>query len=550
MASASVLGFIGREAILSGLEERVLRKKQHVAVNGLPQIGKTQILMALGRRLEALPDGPRVVQTYLDGRPFQDAMHLFMSDLTDCFQEAEAADLEAAEAKGSDSELLDHLRTILLRMTAGRDLVWLLDEFELLFGGENPWTEEQYGAFIRKILLDGDLSGRLVLVVASRPAVSNMLTRFEQRLNPFVSETVLSFDLRDMAEYYDRLEKNICGRELDRAERMLIRRHCGRYPKLLSLLAMHLKLTGGDLTAALQKCQGTFNSQFEDTVRLMAREEKTAMHSFSSIVRCYFNPTADDGETVNRFYALGYVEKYLLPGDPLPQGDYPYPYMTVAPVFTDYLFKNHLDERQFGDITVPGISDPRMLLGGLVGTLRRITKDVLSRQYTGRDWNTEVLLGKCAWDAGGNRYYEYEFYQEGSRTKIRLKNYYLVSGSAGRIVFSSPVPFLSKAYDSSPRSDTWLLDPINLNDHANLIIGFASRFAPYFQAALNAGLQNSSAQTALRNIFAKLKEARDGYAHYLFSGQVASGTPSLQDQQTAALCKKLLRSIYSHIYAL
>ncbi len=562
MANASVLSFIGREDILSGLEDRLLRKKQHIAINGLPQIGKTQILLALSRRLEAMPEGPCVVYSYLESNPFRVTMRKLISDLESSLQ-ATDEDLaavydaiEAANAADTDDGFLACLHTVLVYMTKERMLVWALDEFEVLFGGSDPWTEKQYGDFVRRILLAEDLAGKVILAAASRPSLNNMLLRYEQRLNPFVSETIPSFNLRDMEAYYDYLKEHVCQRELEQAERILIRRHCGRYPKLLALLALHLKLNGGNVAGALQKCQGTFNSQFQDIVYLMAREEMTAMHSFSHIVRCYFNPTADDSEIVARFRTLGYLEDYLLPGDPLPRCDYPYPYMTVSPIFTDYLFKNHLDKKQVHDLLVPGISDPRTLLGGLVGTLRRITKDVLAScpQYTGKDWNREVLLGKCVWDAGRNHYYEYHFYLEGSQTVIGLKNTYLLSGAAGKIVFSSPVRFLSKAYNASPRSDTWLLDPINLNDHANLIIGFASRFAPYFQEALNADLNDpnqnrrNAAQSALRNIFSDLKDARDGFAHFLLSGQVTVGPPSLQDQQTANDCKKLLRSIYGYIY--
>ncbi len=562
MKKASILDFIGREEILAGLEERILRKKQHVAINGLPQIGKTQILKELGRRLSALPDGPRVVQTYVYGRPFQDALRDFLSDLTEAFPEASAEDLEAAKATGSDGALLNRFRAVLLHMTENRPLVWLLDEFDMVFGGAAPWTEAQYSAFVRKLLLDEALSGRVICVIASRPALGSMLLSFEQRLNPFVSETIPSFNLKDMDAYYDYLRENICGRDLDRTERMLIRRHCGRYPKLLALAAQRLLISGDDVAEALRRCRESFNSQFRDIVYLMAREEKTAMHSFSSIVRCYFNPTADDGETVERFRALGYVENYRLPGDPLPADDYRYPYMTVSPVFVDYLFRNHLDKTELNDITVPGIYDPRVLLGGLVGVLRKITRDVLAPDYPGRDWNAEVLLGKCVSRGDGKnndagKYYEFVFYPDGGKTRIRQKAAYLLSGPVGRIQISAPIVFLTKAYNSSPRSETWLLDPISLSDHANLIIGFASRFAPYFQEALNADLNDpnhsrrSAAQTAFSNLFSTLKDARDGYAHYLYSGQLQpAGTASLQDQHVAELCKKLLRSIYARIYAL
>ena len=69
MRQAAILDFIGREGILGRLEDRVLKRHQHAAINGLPQIGKTQILLALGRRISALPEGPRVAHSYVYGRP-------------------------------------------------------------------------------------------------------------------------------------------------------------------------------------------------------------------------------------------------------------------------------------------------------------------------------------------------------------------------------------------------------------------------------------------------------------------------------------------------
>ena len=554
MRQAAILDFIGREGILGRLEDRVLKRHQHAAINGLPQIGKTQILLALGRRISALPEGPRVAHSYVYGRPFPEALRGFMGDLLDIFPEAGVEDLEAMESQGDDASLLERLRSLLLHMTAARHLVWLVDEFDMVFAGKSPWTEAQYGAFVRRILLDGELEGRLTCVVASRPAVDSLLLRYEQRLNPFISETVTSFDREDMAAYYDYLRENICGRELDTEERILMRRSCGRYPKLLALAAQRLLLTD-DVSDALRRCREAFDSQFRDIVYLMAREEQTAIHSFSNIVRCYFNPTADDAQVVERFKALGYVEDYLLPDDPLPRGDYPYPYMTVSPAFVDYLFKNHLDEATVDDVTVPGINDPRVLLGGLVSVLRKITREELAGRYVGRDWNETVLFDCCYYSRAGESH-EFERIERNGRPAVTVKEALLPDFlTEGRIALSTPVEFLSKACSAVDRSDTWLLDPINLNDHTNIILYFAPRFAPYFRQALNGDMNDPSqaarnaARNRFRSLMARLKNARDDYAHYLYSGQITpAGATTQQDQHTADGCKKLLRSIFAHLY--
>ncbi len=230
--------FIGRQALLEELEGRVCSTpRQHVSIYGMPHVGKSSVLAELGRRIDAGQEKFRTVYYELKSGEFRATISQVLDRLTFELEDdaTEGSELQTrlkiAQAVRQDSSLdgitlLRFLRDILEETTAaGLRVVLFLDEFNQM---EN-WTEPEYTGFVR-LLLDNSLD--LVCVTASRPRVSNLLTRYDQRLNPFVSKLVRCFDETDMAEYFQVLRDR--GHDLSRKDRQELLRYCGRSPLLLT----------------------------------------------------------------------------------------------------------------------------------------------------------------------------------------------------------------------------------------------------------------------------------------------------------------------------
>ncbi len=549
--NGDMLPFIGREKAIKDLLTRITEKKQHVAINGLPKIGKTRILKETERKLGILKQrnedsGPLAKLVAIEGYPFPNTLLEICDELCD---DDELPEAEAAGDRISDADAVERLRELLLRKAADRTLVLMVDELDRAFYGKNAWTEEQYSLFVRKLLLDQELNGRVLWVVASRQRLENLLKQrsFEQQLNPFVSVTIYSFNDIDIQKFFRALNDILTPRTMTDAEKKLVLKHCGRYPGLLALLASELKRqqargNNADIEAAIRDSKTEFERHYSDVVTEMAREEETTMHSFSNLVRCYFCPTADDDELRSRFADLGYLEPYRLTGDPsksppfnaLLDDGYPYDYMTVSPTFVYYLFQHCLERKapSNGAPTIPGIQDPKVLLSGLIGILRRITrKELIAR--LGGDWNERLLLEHCVY-CKQNAVYRFEI----SQTGIGLDRICEDDADRGRVRMTTKLSYFQQAMTNN--SDTWSLDPINLTEHAGILRHFSDLFAPYFKTAFPNGLN-----AAFANRFSALREARNEYAHYLFSSR--SVTAGIHAENAKKNCKELLLSIYTHI---
>ena len=534
--------FIGRDSVKKKLRRQIMRDNRHIAINGLPQIGKTRILGEIKSSLSKLTEQHYIkLFTIFSGDSFRKTMLVIYEDLMK--EEPPISDIPDPKSAETDADVVMQLRNLLRQISSPtRKVILMLDEFERAFAGDNGWQEEQYNLFVRKLVLDDELDGKVIWIVASRPLLDNILREKEyaQRLNPFVSFTIKSFNKTDMEKYFKRVE-SILGRALDAEEELLVRKYCGRYPKLLVLTASFLErqhLSGPvNVSNVLMGLKGRFEDHFDDVIDVIVREERTMMHSFSNLIRCYFSPSEDDDELKCRFRDLGYMEPYRLPDESPTEDDYPYLDMTVSPTFVYYLFKKYLDRAKTSHGTdVDGIKDPKVLLSGLVGLLRRITRKKLSAEL-GENWNETLLFDHCVCKENG-QLYRYKISKWNGLIAIDHEDDPLPPDHPTQelIELTTPVYFFHDRYN---KSDTWVLDPINLNDHARIILHFAVLFSSYFEQAFG----SVDFPQQFENTMKRLKRSRDEFAHYLFSG-IAAPTGN---GDTAGDCKKLLCSIYSYI---
>lgn len=560
--------FIGRRALLEELVKRVAEEGRHVSIHGMPHVGKSSILLELARRLRERSPAFCIVQHELVrrcqyGPAHSSAFAPFLMDvLRDLYRAMKETakgmlwayleiarqlyirSLDGEDARGID--LLELLRAVLTETTrAGIRVVLLLDEFQRAYYADDAsaWREEEHSRFVH-LLLDGGLA--LVCVTASRPRIDGLLVRYQQQLNPFHEILVRGFDEEDMAEYFARLEG--AGRALPagtpaRQELLWL---CGRSPLLLTKLGCGLCGGDGDIdpagaVAALRRdeeCKRELDNHFKDIVGFMRQEEEKKQRSFSHIVKCYFEQSADAWDVQDRCVALGYID--ILD----PRGEYTYQYggaekyrffdadgkygpegtdytcITAAPSFVNYLYINCLEH----------IRDARDLLAGFVHTLRDITDLEMKREFGGdKDWNLQVLLTRITVRNDGIYY----TYSDKCKAVQREEGY---RPPADHIVLTMPRDFLTKGFKKRKPGDMPILDAVNLNDHGELLRQFPHRFAPYF------GRLGGAPWERLETYFRTLKTARDKCAHYSRSAFTKE-----MEADTRRLCCYLLGSIFYYI---
>lgn len=541
--------FIGRKRLLERLTGRIVQKRQHISLHGMPHVGKSSVLLELERQLK--PERElRVVKYALTPKGFKYTVTGLFWGLRKALGGAEQgsrlqACLEIADTvwkrslTGLDLDgvyLLDLLRAILKETTAqGLRIVFLLDEFERIAGarkdGSGGWTEREYTAFVQ-LLLDESLD--LVCVTASRPTIANLLTHYEQRLDPFVDELVRCFDEKDMKAYFQVLAD--CGRPIppgDRRQELL--RYCGRSPLLLTIMGNELLCESEEasIPELYREVQKDFDVHFMDIVKFMQDEEAKKQRSFAHIVKCYFGPSADYWDIQERCIGLGYID--LLD----PQGDYTYQYdgevkyrfedrngkygaageeytcLTISPLFVDYLYRQCLEQ----------IEDTRDLLTGLVYTLRDITAYELKKVY-GPDWNEKLLLERIV-AKSDNKFYCFQ------REETQFCAKEIEAPPSDAIQISVPVNFLPDAFNEQFPGDMPLLDAVNLTAHGVIIRSYPELFKPYFGGKLGKPFKES---------MHTLKEARDKIAHYSRHAL----TPEME-KKAKKMCRGLLKSIYTYI---
>lgn len=549
--------FIGRDDILQALyamttalpeDSSLAKAPPPISIHGLPRIGKSLLLTQLKRELERGADYQIIRQT-VRTEGYEDTLYYVVEEVIESMFGALAKEnyldrLLKLNALG----LMDLLRALLAAATrSGVRTVLLLDEFDLIRSeaeNEMAWSEEEYRDFTA-LLMDRHLD--LVCVVASRARVQDLISPYRQRIDPFVSVPVHGFTEADMEEYFETMEGMGCPVPPGEARQELLRL-CGRAPHLLSIMGEALLSEGhgeADLEwvkRAYSKSKSKLDTDFRQIAGFMIEEEKQKQRSFTHIVKCYFAPSEDYQDILERFIDMGYIDlldpdsEHTYQDNPFlftdingkykrKEKERPYRYITLAPLFVDYLYLHHLEE----------VKDVKDLLSGLVLTLRDITQKELKDKF-GDDWNRVVLCDHVLVEHKGKRT---AFRRNGEDVEKVTESRYvtLTNDEKSRtLVITSPPEFIEGAFKKEGGSA--LLDPINLTSHGNILNYFHEEFSPYFDC-LGWDLSERRYQEKLIDALKKIKAARDEVAHYT-RGKIS------HEQSVKNTCMKLLKSIYTY----
>lgn len=624
--------FIGRQRQLERIMGMLTAPKpHHVSLSGLPHIGKTSFLIKLYDAVSDM-DGylPVRVPAFVEGDFCNNMVHII-----DALAEEELSLDSIADAISDDAdshELVAALRQALTQVTrSGRRTILLLDEFERILGPTEEqlaahnmalkgWTQEEYELFL-ELLMDRELD--FVCVTASRPKMTNILYRYRPAHDPFIPMLLYGFDDAEMKEYFDILKQgNICmdgtplGQEPEQRQQQELLRLCGRSPYLLTVMGNELfennKKTGKDARKTVKglfgKCRDIFQTYFNDIVYFMVAEEQKKMRSFSHIVKCYFGQFEDYQDIKERCIALGYLD--------LAAKDSPYTYqgkvfefedrddkfevvhesgavltagekdkaglayITVSPLFTDYLFAVREPIGKKKIIPLDLVDDPRDLLTGLIHAMRDITRKEMravcrKEQMGAGRWN-ELLAQRYYAVKGPVQQIVYVDTNE-SHDDQRYTAWKNDGGCVSRTDPMPPHPYSPDWADYQTRQaqidGSWQqlwserkiriapaslgfvarelcgnndvmpsLDPISLTDQAEIFCCYwqydnQPLFSNYFGI-----LPDGQAQ--LRAMMEQLRDYRNKVSHFS-----RYGYGPLEIQHSKIYCRQLLKGIYYYLYS-
>lgn len=420
--------FIGRETDLKMLDNFIdAGAFKHIALYGMPHIGKTSLLKEWRRRLiEANYKTPMgnnllIINTSLfEGNSYVQFINGIIRLLSGEIGKArksgilqkedslldEIEDRLFRQVRKNDDDIISmmlFLEDILHNISSfGIRILLLVDEFDHAEG----WDERNYLQFTELLMRRGL---NLRCVVASRASISYIVNDFECKVIPFRSYRLDGFCDEDMEEYFrvivDMGGPDILGRSAgvpgEESELSQLLFACNRTPFLLVKMALWMikdkSLSPGEL---FTNKKSSFYDHFGDVAAFMLKEEKREQKSFSHIVKCYFGNSEDYEDIIKTYINLGYIElvsansrfayrddRYIYVNE---NGEKFY-YDTVCAAFISYIFLNYLNE----------IRDTRDVLTGLIHTLRDITRKEMQKLYPTSDqptgagcpeaWNWELL---------------------------------------------------------------------------------------------------------------------------------------------------------------
>lgn len=612
--------FIGRqrylEQIIAMLEQP---HPHHISIYGLPHVGKSSFVRKLQEIISRKP-GYLCIDTLplVDG-DFCNNMVSIIDALADVEPELEYLS-DSIKDDSSPEELVDILRRALLQIgQSGRRTILLLDEFERILGSTDEqtselmtvltgWTQSEYELFL-ELLTDRKLN--FVCITSSRPQMENILYRYRPAMNPFIPLLLNGFDDAEMKEYFDILkESNIClngipiGQEPDQRQQQELLRLCGRSPYLLTVMGNelfknnHLPASSARKTVKglFSKCRGAFQAHFNDIIYFMVAEEQKKMRSFSHIVKCYFGQFEDYQDIKEQCITKGYLtlaaknspytycgktfdfedrdnlfQVYQEDGTQMTAANKRQSglvYITVSPLFTDYLFSVRLPIGRKKIIPLDLIDDARDLLTGLIHAMRDITRKEMRlicphHNIPADRWDDFLIMHYYA--TSGNAM---QIIHINQNAQSNMQRYARWQENGGNVICLDLIP----TYDGSPDQSNWhsicttrtirisstslkfvlnqiresnnemaSLDPINLIDQMEIFEHFwqydsQPLFSNYFSILPNG-------QSQLHSMMSHLKEYRNKVSHFSRNGY---GPHELQ--YSRIYCRQLLKGIYYYIY--
>ena len=613
--------FIGRQRQLSQIMDMIAAPRpHHISIFGLPHVGKSSFVRKLQEKVSRESRYLCIDRLPLVDGDFCNNMISIIDALSDIEPDLEYL-ADSTNVDASPEELADILRRALLQIgQSGRRTVLLLDEFERILGPTDyqiaehmtvlpAWTQSEYELFL-ELLMDRELD--FVCITASRPQMDNILYRYHPATNPFIPILLNGFDDTEMKEYFNILkEGNICldgiplGQEPDRSQQQELLRLCGRSPYLLTVMGNELfennrlpvKSSRKTVKGLFSKCRDAFQAHFNDIINFMVDEEQKKMRSFSHIVKCYFGLFEDYQDIKERCIVKGYLtlaaknSPYTYRGKTFDfeDRDNLFPvyqedgiqmtaankrqsglvYITVSPLFTDYLFSVRLPIGKKGIIPLDLIDDTRDLLTGLIHAMRDITRKeirmICQRENIDADrWDEYLVTHYSATASSGEqiihvnptaqnnmqRFARWEKKTCGNVT--RLDSIPSYPGSPGQQnwqtlwsartigIASISLKFVVNRI-REPDNEMASLDPISLIDHMEIFDSYWQYdghplFSNYFSI-----LPNGRSQ--LRSMMMHLREYRNKVSHFSRYGY---GPHELQ--YSRIYCRQLLKGIYHYIY--
>ena len=563
--------FIGREEQLQTLTKYAdAAYPTHLAIYGMPHVGKTSLLREWQRRIEkdGLPSKRKIVllKATVPVKPRAGAEQSSCASLFRLLFRSSALQktrvyrkIKKAYQNGfrSAEEAVELLRKMALSLRKRHiRTILILDEFER---SGLDWQEDEYLSFA-SLLLDKRLD--LFCVTAARPHISYVLSGFTRQVNPFSPYLLEPFNDTEMAVFFDRFKReggvdySLPNNRKELQEYLYV---CGRNPFLLTV--MRELLSKGTTATPLavfrtvsqneseksnrRGTAGPFREHFRDVVRFMLAEEERAKRSFSHIVKCYFGVFDDYKDIIGIYKSLGYIEvadidspfiwdehkRYVFEDEP----GHVCCYSTVSPAFVNHLFVYEANR----------IQDARDLLMGFVHCIRDVTMQVLKTQW-GDDWNRELLLRLYAeGNDCGVVYAEEKPKLPGQFQLVKkadlspLRSDWIDAHKNEMISIAAPsLNFALNGYNKRNNLIMPILDAINLNDNGEIILRFPSWFEPFFGTL--GPLPSQESQKKFKRDLSVIHKVRNGICHFS-RYQIASSELA----ECRNLCIDLLKSMYS-----
>ena len=580
--------FIGRSAYLKRLTDAAAgQKPMHVAIYGLPHVGKTSLVQEWARKAagtgvkskafrhliilsETVQAGQEAADqsggcVYLCRRICRQLMIRAKGLQSD--QKIPETDVPVCDAVQSLQRVIKDREAVVsravravadaIRVLGDHDVrtVIILDEFER---AGQFWSEDDFICFM-KLFLDETMN--FFGIVVSRPHISYVVSAFTRKVIPFEPLLLEGFNDGDMENYLYHLQ-NQGGPDLknpnSRSRLSALMHICGRNPFLLSLMASDLieePLAGPD--EIYRKNKTKYETHYDDVIQFIMYEESKEQKSFSHIVKCYFGTSNDYQDIIENYIGIGYIElnaassPYNFPDERFlytdPRTKKSYSFTTVSPRFINYLFLKHLDE----------VRDTRDLLTGLIHTLRDVIRHEMTRLFSAESWNAELLLRMRA-EKNGKKHYaiqaasgRWQFHTlqeirdgapgipENSDSAKKRSDWIKAHEDQMTDISLTSLRFVTDEFNGNINRQMPSIDPISLLDTASVINSFPDRFAPYF--GVLGDLHEEETKSALREHLGTIQHARNVISH--FSRYALSGQ---EKDECRRRCVYLLKSLFSY----
>lgn len=336
-------GFLGREDMLSFLENKFFLNQSNVSLVGLPQVGKTVLAKETLHRIASLPhfDASRTLFLYTNlatSVSFEEYWRDTLSRIYDLAEEQgithPVLQREIAYIRAPESLTYTQLKTrgelFLRRLKAlGVTTYIVVDEFDVainLFKGQRYYYE-----FFRDLGSGGEYSVRFL--VLSRQQIKEVETNAYGNSTLFAifeERGVREFTETEVERYYDRLAA-ILARPIADEDKAKVYHYAGRFPALITLVGSSIAADRNerDISQILAAQQTNLLHRYDAIFKQMMNDK-----SLEQVVQVVNGPSyMITQHEVDVLWSMGYIF-------PDRNAD---SWTVVSPAFQDYLRRQKLD---------------------------------------------------------------------------------------------------------------------------------------------------------------------------------------------------------------